>query len=199
MKKFVKSLVIASSIAAVVGVGAVSFAKWGGDTDKDMTATGNVGSIALMGFDTAQNIPVTLSNAIIPYDQGTVTETGVTKYWTCAIPSFTVTESYQIKVTYTGATLSTTATDDSKSGGFYASISTTALTDATVPTDLTGLNLIDATSGWTYKPADISLDEGTNSLTVSDLHINIVLNSKDTADMGKANITFTVALEKKTA
>lgn len=54
MKKIVKSLVIAASVAAVVGVGTVSFAAWTGGEASRSTADLQGGSISAVGFDSIQ-------------------------------------------------------------------------------------------------------------------------------------------------
>lgn len=68
MKKTVKSLIIASSVAAIAGIGAVSFAKWEATTaNKTKQAQNNaLGDINIVEFD---NSTLTALTDILPYDQ----------------------------------------------------------------------------------------------------------------------------------
>ncbi|MCH5161431.1 MAG: hypothetical protein J1G04_05315 [Clostridiales bacterium] len=68
MKKFVKPLVIAASVAAVAGIGAVSFAKWNqGTTDDKKLENIPIGGIVTMGSITASHDLG--EKKLVPYDQ----------------------------------------------------------------------------------------------------------------------------------
>ena len=88
MKKFVKPLVIAASVAAIAGIGAVSFAAWQGATTADVNKTGATGEIATLGALSVVADSASLDGdnlkPLVPADQGTVT--GAVNYW-----KFTVT------------------------------------------------------------------------------------------------------------
>ncbi len=87
MKKKVKSLIIAASVAAIAGIGAVSFAAWQGGGTQTATGTGSTGVVDTLGAITVT--PSTNSgtldelNALYPIDQ---TGDSLLKYW-----EFTVT------------------------------------------------------------------------------------------------------------
>ena len=70
MKKFVKPLVIAASVAAIAGVGAVSFAAWSAGTDNTKDVENNtLGKVSVLKFDTSVTTsPVT---GLLPIDQNT--------------------------------------------------------------------------------------------------------------------------------
>ena len=67
MKKTVKGLIIAASVAAVVGVGAVSFAQWQAGSTEPKEVTGTTGSIVTMGAITATDD--LNGKVLVPYDQ----------------------------------------------------------------------------------------------------------------------------------
>ena len=67
MKKAVKAIIAASAVAAVVGVGAVSFAKWTAGTTEPKNVEGTTGSIIVMGSITASD-DLNGKN-LVPYDQ----------------------------------------------------------------------------------------------------------------------------------
>ena len=70
MKKAVKSLIIASSVAAIAGIGAVSFAAWSQGSTSSAPVTGNTGSIVTMGTLTAtSNIHGEGAKKLVPYNQ----------------------------------------------------------------------------------------------------------------------------------
>ncbi len=105
MKKFVKPLIIAASVAAVAGIGAVSFAKWEA-TASTQTAekTGNsLGTVEFVSFDSTT--PVTAAvTGLKPYDQDRATAgatTGTTQYgtFTLKFTADTSIASFDLKVT----------------------------------------------------------------------------------------------------
>lgn len=178
MKKTVKSLIIASSVAAIAGIGAVSFAAWqSGTTSVDKE--GSTGSI-----DTIGSIAVTdnlSGKKLIPFDQATA-ESDQLKMWTL-----------DITVTSTGATpklkvaLGTATENDIGAGKLYIYTGTAALTDApaanggAAPTD-----------DW----AALATDSATEIKSGTKAYI--ILVSTDTADMNK-NFKVTVSAEQPTA
>lgn len=66
MKKKVKALVIATSVAAIAGIGAVSFAAWSGGTTTE-SANGTTGQVDFLSFNTTA-ATATISG-LLPYDQ----------------------------------------------------------------------------------------------------------------------------------
>lgn len=67
MKKFVKPLIIASSVAAIAGIGAVSFAQWSQGTSTPEEVEGSTGTIVVLGDLTATSDLG--SKKLVPYDQ----------------------------------------------------------------------------------------------------------------------------------
>lgn len=65
MKKKVKALVIATSVAAIAGIGAVSFAAWTGN-HKTATSDGANGNVSMLGFSTNTATGFT---GLLPYNQ----------------------------------------------------------------------------------------------------------------------------------
>lgn len=68
-KKIVKPLVIATAVAAVAGIGAVSFAAWNNANSKTANVNGNtLGSVTLFGFDGDGTAP-TAFTGLLPSNQ----------------------------------------------------------------------------------------------------------------------------------
>lgn len=86
MKKVVKPLVIAISIAAAVGVGAVSVAAWsGGSGNTENGVTG--GGSAYISFDGfGADATKTLSDKLIPHDQDVGVTAGMVREYIIALP-----------------------------------------------------------------------------------------------------------------
>ncbi len=177
MKKTVKSLIIASSVAAIAGIGAVSFAAWqSGTTSVDKTgSTGNI--------DTIGSIAVTddlSGKTLIPFDQ-TTAEADQLKMWTL-----------NITVTSTGATptlkvaLGTADTNDIGAGKLYIYTGTEALTDAP------------AANGGAAPAADWAALTATATEIKSGTKAYIILVSSDSTDMDK-NFKVTVSAEQPAA
>lgn len=79
MKKTVKSLIIAASVAAIAGIGAVSFAAWEGTGSKTVTSNANpLGTVTLVGFDATT--ADAWEGTLVPYNQpeSTIVDDGVT-------------------------------------------------------------------------------------------------------------------------
>ncbi|MDE7405326.1 MAG: hypothetical protein K2M89_00430 [Clostridiales bacterium] len=106
MKKAIKGLIIAASVAAVVGVAGVSFAKWAGDATEPVEFTGATGAIQTLGELSVEADAASLDDdsnlkALVPADQGTVT--GAVNYWkfTLSVPDATggATPTYSLAAT----------------------------------------------------------------------------------------------------
>ncbi len=185
MKKKVKSLIIAASVAAIAGIGAVSFAAWNTKVDKDVNvnggATANVETtvgFVLTGEDTSV-ADLTLTGAILPYDQGEGT-----RIWSVALGDYNVKNAaYTFTLSYATDNTTTLATGSA----FYYSISDTAV--AAAPTDLTS---------WTELATAVTMEAPTAAGTVTGKYLNIVLKSDDMADMNKTGIKFTLTLADAT-
>ena len=117
MKKTVKGLIVAASVAAVVGVGAVSFAQWAVTSDNDVEITGSTGVINTLGDLTvtpstasgtvAEGGAITM-NALFPVDQDKDGTAGThLTYWEFKLESAvtgTQTVSYTLAGTLADAT-----------------------------------------------------------------------------------------------
>ncbi len=124
MKKTVKGLIIAASVAAVVGVGAVSFAKWEVTSDNDVNLTGTTGVINTLGDLTVTPADDTYTtsdgaivmNALYPVDQGGSYLT----YWTFTLSSETTgTQSVSYKLAGTIAEGSDTQSTEVTAAALY--------------------------------------------------------------------------------
>ena len=86
MKKAVKSLIIAASVAAIAGIGAVSFAAWSANETASGTVTGSTTTVVT----TIGDITVTQPTAKLkPYNQSSsnavLQDTGAVTYWELTI------------------------------------------------------------------------------------------------------------------
>lgn len=149
MKKTVKGLIIAASVAAVVGVGAVSFAKWEVTSDNDVDITGTTGVINTLGdlsvtpatgtFTTSES-GATVMNALYPVDQGGSYLT----YWTFTLSSdVTGTQSVSYKLSGTLSAGSEAGSKPKGSAALYWTTTAPTLTgeegeDFDLVTDLGG-------------------------------------------------------------
>lgn len=103
MKKFVKPAVIAASVAAIAGLGAVSFAAWSGADTDPVNKNGATGEISTLGALTVTADAASLNGDalknLVPADQGTVAN--CVNYWkfTLSLPDATggATPEYKIK------------------------------------------------------------------------------------------------------
>ncbi len=189
MKKTVKSLIIAASVAAIAGIGAVSFAAWNTNVDNDaVTNAGGLGNVTatvgfvLTGTDTATP-DLTLTDKLMPYNQdGDDVGAGETQMWSVALADINVTaKNWTATLTQSGMTL--------ESGSkFYYTVNTTATqalptTDLTAWTELDGTNAVEITN--------------TEAQTVSGYYLHIILDSSSLKDMDKTGAVFTLTLAEK--
>lgn len=85
MKKAVKSLIIAASVAAVAGIGAVSFAEWSGASNKThIIDSANTGTIVAVGFADGTTSTGT-DKALMPIDQSSIQSDSQTYYYTVTL------------------------------------------------------------------------------------------------------------------
>lgn len=97
MKKFVKPLIIVSAVAALAGIGAVSFAAWRTGAADPVKIGGQSDSVdAAYSFaDGSGSTTITVST-IMPYDHDGKNSYAVT----VSIPEITATQNFSISVTY---------------------------------------------------------------------------------------------------
>lgn len=180
MKKKVKSLIIAASVAAIAGIGAVSFAAWQGGAVTDKTASGTTGNIATASGEltVTQNLSDTVK--LVPYDQ------------VVQFDSTTMAKMQTITLTYGGEGAPAVAGMDISMKLTANSITTAAtklyykLGDVSdVPTD---------TTGWT----EFTLNTAVELSSAASQKINVIMDSSNTADMN-ATYTITFSAAEKTA
>ena len=185
MKKKVKSLIIAASVAAIAGIGAVSFAAWNVNVDSNVdTNAGGLGNVtaATVGFvltgEQTATPDLTLTDKLMPYDQ-TSTETGETTMWTVELADINVTANdWTATLTQTGITL--------ESGSkFYYTVNTTE-EQALPTTDLTAWTELNGTNAVTITNSEAQILTG--------YYLHIILDSDNLDDMGKSGAVFTLTL-----
>ena len=110
MKKAVKSLIIAASVAAIAGIGAVSFAAWSGASDKTANTTELTGTVEAVGF--ASSTVTNTGKKLMPIDQeqSALGEDGVYYYVVALKTSGTDFTGYKITVKAEGVSDSTVPT-----------------------------------------------------------------------------------------
>ena len=177
MKKATKAIIAASAVAAVVGVGAVSYAEWKGGAHTDATATGKTATISLKGFD-ASTITGPTAN-LLPYDQGSDVG-GNVRVWSLELPTITAAEATKLQVNFTESstlsvyvkwsetTVSTHGVTDTPTAAGYQALSST-------PTDLAGAKF------------------NANASEKEAGYLVVILDSSNTSDMNK-DIKITVSV-----
>ena len=165
MKKKVKSLIIAASVAAIAGIGAVSFAAWSEGSTSTATVGVDTGSIVTMGTLTAtSNIHGDGALKLVPYNQ-------VDQF-----DGTTMTKFGEVTLAYTGGEgtpvykIALTANDDNLTLKYKVASS--------APSDNTGFVAIPTTA------EAITVAAGDK--------VYIILESDDPEDMSKSfTVTFT--------
>ncbi|MCM1368473.1 MAG: hypothetical protein NC184_06680 [Roseburia sp.] len=170
-KKIVKPVVIAASVAAIVGIGAVSFAAWTGSNTNAALSNQTTGEVTLSGF--GSNAATTTDTALVPYNQ-VQGATGKTKVVNVTLPGFTSEEAKDIKVTKTG---------DLK---LYVVIDTTATKALGNNPSLDDWNEIG--TGYTYN----GTGAGLTATTATVYYAHIILDDSDASHM---NTTWGVNFE----
>lgn len=180
MKKFVKPLVVAASVAAIAGIGAVSFAKWTGN-HSSATSSGANGTVSLLGFNTNTATGFT---GLLPYDQVDSAAPSATNNTLKTISLPTVTpDSKAYDVTVSSSDVATNLT---KGGKLYVYVGTSAATN-----DFAG----SATAEWKEVDSTGAKFEFASSDTT--LTAYFVLTSNDTDEMS-ATYTLTFAIAEHT-
>ena len=176
MKKTVKSLIVAASVAAIAGIGAVSFAKWDTSLPQNGTTTGSAGTIVTDAGNIVVN-PAAATATLVPYDQ--VNQIGDN----VKIHTFTV--SYNQG---SGAPVADYT--------FSMSLSSTLTLYYKIGASVTAPANADALSSdqWTEFDSSVTLDLASGTQTV-----NLILVSDDAdSDMGQ-DYTVTISAALKTA
>lgn len=176
MKKFVKPLIIAASVACIGGVGAVSFAAWQNTNHSSVGTDGATGSVSLFGFESNTATGFT---DLMPWDQtGASVVLSADIYKSVALPAIEAeSKTYKIQA----------SSDETLTGTVYIKLATTApTTSVSNVADLT-------TDGWVALTG--SLQDVVASATGDTTYTAyFVLDSNDTADMGQSfNVTISIA------
>ncbi|MCH5155668.1 MAG: hypothetical protein J1F69_03595 [Clostridiales bacterium] len=179
MKKTVKSLIVAASVAAIAGIGAVSFAAWSGGSVESKTAGTGTGHIeTTAGTLTATSDLATASKKLVPYNQVKQFDASTMG----KVEVITVGYTGGADVQYMNITMTLTAnaiaTDGSKLMYKLEEVSE-------APSD---------TNGWT----DLTLNTAVTLSSAASQKISIILVSDNTDDMDKS-YTITFAAAEKTA
>ncbi|MCH5158711.1 MAG: hypothetical protein J1F33_05905 [Clostridiales bacterium] len=180
MKKVVKGLVIAASVAAVVGLGAVSFAQWQGTGSKEVTSSGATGEVTLVGFAGASATAWT--GKLVPYDQptSTITEGNVTVV-SITLPAVTAVSGQTITV----AADFTYNNSGSATAGKYNKLYVIAQSSGEAPS---ANDIVTGAKEVTSSGVPIS------DITSGTYTLYFALDSNDTAAMnGSYNITVTLS------
>lgn len=173
MKKFLKPLVIATSVAAVAGIGAVSFAAWQSGTKTNPVSGATTGHVDTTGFATGST--TSLSKTLLPYNQGSATGNDTLYYDIKLIVEGNDVANYEIKGNFTGTLLGKLYYKlDTSETATYEGSDWTELT--TTSTALTGVATLSATTYY--------------------VHIALDSNQTQTADMDQS-LSFSFELAAK--
>ncbi len=183
-RKIVKPIVIAASVAAVVGIGAVSFAAWNGTASKDNDVAGGVtGHVDLTGF--AATSTTSLTDKLMPQDQSTI-GTGETKaYHIKLVIEGNDAANYKIQGSYTAQ----------KDGADYTWASGSSLAYVIDQSATTAYDA--AWTTWTPSATDADLTY-TGTLAAGDYYVHVALVSSASADMD-VDLAFSFKLAEKSA
>ena len=183
MKKTVKSLIIAASVAAIAGIGAVSFAAWSGSTTTSLETSDPVstGTMVAVGFVDADTKFTNTKKDLMPIDQLEAEMGGGARYWQA-----------DLKITGTDFT------------GYKITVKATAETDSAIPTGLkwhlkgdsdSAPTATTDISGWTAldnTPADVVASGIANGDTYT---VYIALDSDNTNYDNNAGKEFKITFE----
>ena len=161
MKKKVKSLVIAASVAAIAGIGAVSFAAWSSAGQENVAVSGlQSGTVdATKGFTSESGLKAGNGKKLMPIDQPTIDgssggDTEVYYYTVELTPTIIDGNTYDIKAAVTGTKVPT---------GLKFKVDTTAPTggasgSASGYNTLNGAKVVDSAASGTKYTIQIILD-----------------------------------------
>ncbi|MDE5562823.1 MAG: hypothetical protein K2J01_04680 [Clostridiales bacterium] len=186
MKKAIKGLIVASAVAAVVGVGAVSYAAWSGGENTTKNVTGNtavintIGDIVVTpdsasGSVNAETKAITMNN-LCPVDQTEATKpSGSVNYWKFTLSSAT-TGTQTVKYTILGSI-------SAGSDGGATPLGTTAKLYWSES---------EPTSATTAAPGGTQIDASAADITGSTVYVYIVADNTDGMN-ATISVTFGVA------
>lgn len=149
MKKKVKALIIAASVAAVAGIGAVSFAKWEAGSNNSKTVEENkLGAVSVLTFGDSTIAAIT---GLKPLDQDssiTSANYAEVKFKVAASAGYDKSD-FKLTVTVSDITLGTPVDSNAKAGIYVSTTAPTAL--STADPDYTALTYtLDASADHEY-------------------------------------------------
>ena len=172
MKKAVRTIIAASAVATVVGIGAVSFAAWSEQGSKTTDPiTGNTGEVLTRGISVQEHNLSGSTNVLVPWNQTADVKAGTTavKYWAITLqPTTDVSSGYTVKITDNGSAVASGALKVFTGSSW------------SLPSDSLGND---------FK----AIGADTASVTPISNVVYLVLDSESTADMGK-KVSITITL-----
>ncbi|MDE7464086.1 MAG: hypothetical protein K2M48_03560 [Clostridiales bacterium] len=185
MKKFVKPLVIATSVAAIAGIGAVSFAAWSGG-EKEVTSTGALGDVTIVGF--ASDTATAWSNKLVPHDQPSKTYDATTCVTVASIelPKLTAVENQTItvKAEIQGYTATNDTADITYKNDLYVVAKEASEAEPSATDIITAAHKADGTGV-------VVLTVDSTGLTAADYKLYFALDSNDYA---AKNLTYNITV-----
>lgn len=182
-KKIVKPLVIAASVAAIAGIGAVSFAAWGGGTSNKTVTGGNTGHVDTTGFGSGST--TTLSKKLMPHDQPSIESDETKMYDILLVVEGNDVANYEIKGKYTAK--------NGESDYAWATGSSLKYLIDKNPT----ATYADSWTTWTPNEANSAAMVGGDTLTKDSWYVHVALVSGEAADMD-ITLEFSFELAGKT-
>ena len=183
MKKAVKSLIIAASVAAIAGIGAVSFAAWSGGSATE-TVNGSSGTITAVGFVSC-SVTNGEGDALMPYNQPSLSDNQA-YYYAVKLTLPKDTTATKIHAAVAGRTAET-GTSGVPTGLKYSTTAT--------PSGGSGASL----SEDNWNPLGSGADVATVSSGTTEYTIYIALDSDDTTYNTNAGLNFTITFTLVTA
>ena len=194
MKKKVKSLIVVAAVAAIAGIGAVSFAAWNSNTTNSIAKNGHTlgevsitGGFVKTGANDYEELKLVKADEdeelhLVPWDQDEGTRVLVFQ-----IPDYQVCADKQYRLWLTATGLQEGSTFKYKIGEDAA----------TAPTDDDEFAAWGHDLGYVYAGAegDYEVEETpTENTTVSGMLLTVIMDSSNLGDMG-ASIEFTLHFE----
>lgn len=169
MKKFVKPLVIAASVAAIAGIGAVSFAAWNGGTASKNVSGGTTGHVDTTGFGSGST--ASLTDKLMPRDQTGLGTGETTMYNIKLVVEGNDAADYKITGNYTAKKNGSDHTWESGSKLEYL-----------IDNNATATYGTGTWTEWTASSTAADLVGG-DSLTAKDYYVHVALTSEEAGDM----------------
>lgn len=182
IKKKTSIMLLAASVAATVGVGAVSFAQWTGSNATTIQASGATGSAYLFGFEQGAS-DLSFNEKLVPFNQRNNTIKEGQTVVTAALPSYTVySEKYTITIATTDVAADKVAASENTT--YYVSI------DESKDAPAAAFAGAEDTNWYKVTAAGAVIEYGAPATaaahTVSGRYVHVAMVSEETGDMDKA-------------